>query len=197
MKRILNWFPAIALILMFAGYALAQAPAASPSPAASAVAAPAAAAPVVAAPPLDLGSFLSQVLSAVQGFGGLSWMAKVAAILALLIASMRVTVINNYTWAKLPSSLKPLVAPILALIAGLVTVQPFSWAGVLAWVMAGGGALIIDQVLDGIKSEPGLNPLFVSVINFFESLPVIGSGVLTQPVVAAQAVSSGQPPKAS
>ena len=208
---------AFTALLAFSSVAFADPAApASPAPAASAVAplpntAPvpaASAAPAVAASPaaapLDMGAFFSQALDTVKSLGGLSWGLKIAAIISLLIASMRVSAINAWTWAKLPNLLKPLVGPVLGLIGGLLTVHPINGPALLAWVMAGGGAVLIDNVLDGVKSQPGLSPLVVSLINFFESLPVVGSGTLTQPVVAdaapAPAVaqnSAGQKPAGS
>lgn len=123
--------------------------------------------------------FLAQILQAVAGFGGLSWMGKVSAICLLIVASMKVSFLQPL-WAKLPPIVQTLAAPMIALIGGLlgsaVGGQSLTLASALAYVGAGGGAVILHELLDGVKTIPGIGAVMVAIINIIEAIPVIGSG---------------------
>jgi hypothetical protein len=116
--------------------------------------------------------FLSQILSAVKSFGGLSWMLKVSAVLTIVISSMKVSFFRGLVWDKL-GALKPWLAPILGLLAGILTLGAgggMSLAGVMAWISAGAGAIIFHELLDTVKAIPGLGPMWVSVIDIISGL---------------------------
>lgn len=116
--------------------------------------------------------FLSQVLSAIQKFGGLSVLMKVSVVILLLISSMKVSFLNQLLWSKLGSWQK-IVAPVLGLAAGLFGLfgggTPVTIASVLAYLGAGLGATGLHELLDGIKTIPGIGPTWVSVISAIES----------------------------
>jgi hypothetical protein len=111
--------------------------------------------------------FFASVLETLKGFGGLSFTAKVSAVLVLFVSSMKVTVLEVY-WAKLGKA-KIWVSLGLAFVAGLVDafvgVDKFSWSVVFAYVLAGAGAPILHQVLDSVKAIPGLGKVYVGIIN--------------------------------
>lgn len=138
---------------------------------ASPTTAPAAAvaAPAAPAAPAD---FLTQVLATIQNFGGLSTLMKVSAVILLLIASVKVSFLNQLIWSKL-GIYQSLVAPVLGLIAGLVGLfgggSPITIASVLAYLGAGVGAMGLHEVLDGIKAVPGIGPTWVSIISAIEN----------------------------
>jgi cytochrome c oxidase subunit IV len=115
--------------------------------------------------------FLMQVLDVVKSFGGLSWAARIAALLTLAIALTKVSFLSKL-WDKLGAA-KVLLAPTLALLAGLVSMvasgTPVTAAGVAAWIFAGAGAIILHELLDGVKAIPGLGDKYVSFITFVES----------------------------
>lgn len=176
---------AIAL-MFFAVIVSAQSPvpatASSPVPAVSA-------APAVPAPTaLDDMSFLQKVMGFIQGFGGLSAMAKISGIILLIIATMKTTFLAPI-WAKLGNlggsgiSVQAWIAPILGLVAGILSLgSSLSWQAALAYIGSGAGAIILHQLLDDVKSWPGLGAAYVAAINFVEN-SVIGSG--GQPPAAA------------
>jgi hypothetical protein len=118
--------------------------------------------PVV--PDLPVASFLEQVFAAVKDFGGLSWGLKVIAVCTLLIASMKVSVLKPL-WDKL-GAFKVLAAPVLALVMGVVSLSTgavdgkITGAALMAWAMAGGGAIILHQLLDAIKELPMVGPKY-------------------------------------
>lgn len=120
--------------------------------------------------------FLNQVLSAIQGFGGLSFMLKVSAIITLIIASMKVSALNQLLWSKL-GSFQAWLAPILGLIAGILSLGsegPLSLAKVFAYMAAGSGAILLHELLDTVKAIPGLGAVYVAIINLIEG-SIIGS----------------------
>ena len=114
--------------------------------------------------------FMAQVFEAVKGFGGMSWGLKVAAILFLVIGSMKVSILRTYTWDKVPAALKVWLAPFLAFLAGMFSLGTFDKVQLAAWAFAGAGAVLLDQVLDGIKKIPGIGAQYIAVIDFISML---------------------------
>lgn len=124
-------------------------------------------------PTLD---FLTQFLNTVKGFGGLTWAAKVSSIIMLLVASMKVSVLNDLIWKKFGEK-QVWVAPLLGLVGGLLVLgfdpgSKLTLAGVLAYVTAGAGAVYLHEILDLVKAIPGLGSAYVALITLIEnSLP--------------------------
>jgi hypothetical protein len=112
--------------------------------------------------------FLSQVLSVIQGFGGMAWQMKITSIVLLLMASMKVSLLKPL-WQRLGGA-QAWLAPLLGLVVGVVSMNPFSWAGLVAYVSAGVGAIAAHELLDGLKKIPKLGPVYVRVIEITERL---------------------------
>ncbi len=150
--------------LMFMSLPLfAQAPVASATPAA-----------VVAAPASgDSAPFFAQVLEAIQKMGGLPTLLKVSTVILLLVASMKVSFLNDLIWSKL-GPYKSLAGTALGLIAGLVGLfgggAPVTIASVFAYLGAGVGATGLHELLDDIKALPGIGPVYLSIISMIESV---------------------------
>lgn len=117
--------------------------------------------------------FLAQVLDAIKNFGGLSTMLKISSIVALIVASMKVSFLNDLVWSKLGAA-KVWLAPVLGLVAGVLGLgsggAPITLASVFAYVSAGAGAVILHEILDSVKAIPGLGAGYVSFINMIESV---------------------------
>ncbi len=113
---------------------------------------------------LPLADFFTQVLAAVQGFGGLPWMAKISTIIMLLVGSMKVTFLRGLIWDRLGAA-KAWVAPVMALIAGIINMETITLPGVLAYMGAGAGAIILHQLLDLVKAIPGISSFWIAVID--------------------------------
>lgn len=114
--------------------------------------------------------FLAQVITAVKGFGGLTWMAKVGSICIILIASMKVSVLNKWVWSKL-GTLQGWVAPLLALVGGLLANgSALTWPMVFAYLGAGAGATYLHDILDLLKKIPGLGTAWVAIIDVIASV---------------------------
>lgn len=122
-------------------------------------------APVVDIPVSD---FLSQVLDAVKGFGGLSWLLKISAVITVILASMKVSFMRDLVWDKLGAA-KAWAAPILGLIVGILNLATagghITLPAILAYVSAGAGAIILHELLDTLKAVPGIGPKWVEIIS--------------------------------
>jgi hypothetical protein len=119
------------------------------------------------------GDFFAQVLDVITKFGGLTFVLKVAAIITLVISSMKVSVLNDLIWSKL-GAFQAWVAPILGLLAGILHLADngasISWASVFAYLSAGAGAIILHELLDSVKALPGLGEFWVGLIAAVEKL---------------------------
>lgn len=114
--------------------------------------------------------FLSQVWDVVQSMGGLHWAMKVSAIIVLVIASLKVSFLNDLIWSKL-GELKAWIAPVLGIVSGvllLLAQGQLSLPGVFAYFSAGVGALALHELLDTIKSVKGIGPVYVGLIDAIE-----------------------------
>ncbi len=129
------------------------------------------------ATPLPPADFLAQVIDAIKKLGGMTTMLKISTIILLLIASMKVSVLNTYVWSKLGEA-QVWVAPFLGLLAGLLGLGaggvPITTAVVFAYVTAGGGAVFLHELLDSLKAVPGLGAVYLKAIEIAER--VLGGG---------------------
>jgi len=117
--------------------------------------------------------FLERVFVTVRQMGGMDRLATVSAIITLLISSLKVSLLNKAVWSKLGEG-KVFVAPLLGLIGGILSAavagQPITLPLVVAYVMAGGGAVFLHEILDALKALPGLGPVYLKVIDIAEEI---------------------------
>jgi hypothetical protein len=121
-------------------------------------------------------SFFQQLVDTIKTFGGLETLAKISAILLLVVASMKVSFLNSLIWSKL-GAYQSLVAPALGLIAGVVSAfvghSGLSLASALGLIIAylgsGVGAVGLHELLDDVKAIPGIGPTYVAIIEAIES----------------------------
>lgn len=118
---------------------------------------------------LSMNSFMSDVLTFIANFGGLPTVGKISAAVLLLIASMKVSFIRGFVWDKL-GAFKALVAPLLGVFVGVLSMQPITLPGLAAYFFAGAGAIVLHELFDAIKSMPGIGPVYVSVIEMIQKL---------------------------
>lgn len=115
--------------------------------------------------------FLTQVLEYIKNFGGLETVLKISGAIALVISSMKVTFLKELLWDKM-GSWKVLVAPVLGLIAGLVALgvagAPFTFAAISAYVFSGAGAVIVHEILDAVKTLPGISAGVLKVVDLLK-----------------------------
>lgn len=111
--------------------------------------------------------FLQQVWLVIQGFGGLTFVAKCSTVIMIIVGSMKVSFLRPL-WTKL-GSLQIWVAPILGFLGGLATAftgqDKFSWAIVIAYTVAGAGAGHVHELLDLVKKVPGLGDVYMTIID--------------------------------
>ena len=114
--------------------------------------------------------FFVQVLEVIKVFGGLSTMLKISAVITLLVASMKVSFMNDLIWSKLGAA-KVYVAPTLGLIGGILGVGvegPVTAASIFAFVTAGAGAVFLHEILDSVKAIPGIGAIYITIINLIQ-----------------------------
>jgi hypothetical protein len=131
------------------------------------------AAPVVAE--MSDADFLLQIVRVVQELGGAKWGASVTLGIVVFISTVKVSVLRKY-W-DLIGSLKVLVAPSLALIAGIASLKlnPNAsahdlWPILAAWMLAGGGSVIVHQLLDAVKGLPFVGAKYDLMIEVVQGL---------------------------
>lgn len=117
--------------------------------------------------------FLSQVFDTIAKLGGMPTMVKISAIIMLVVASMKVSVLKRYVWDRL-GPLQVWLAPVLGLIAGILGLgangAPITLALVLTYVTAGTGAVFLHEILDSLKALPGIGPVYLAIIEVVERL---------------------------
>ena len=117
-----------------------------------------------------LPQFLSQVGTFIESCGGLSAWAIAAGSITLLIAAFKCSYFSPL-WEKL-GNFKTYAPLLLALVAGIVQLKAegkFSAAGVFSWLTVGAGAAILHDLLDGVKSIPGLSAIYKTIISLAQA----------------------------
>lgn len=124
----------------------------------------------IPAPVETVDGFFTQVLTFIKQFGGLPWVLKVAGIAAILISTLKVSVLRELIWDKLGDA-KVWAAPILGLIFGIASLgSGLTWASALAYVSAGAGAIILHELLDSAKAIPGIGSVWLSIIGVIQTI---------------------------
>lgn len=124
----------------------------------------------IPAPAETIEGFFSQTLTFIKQFGGLPWVLKIAGIAAILISTLKISVLREFTWDKLGNA-KVWAAPVLGLVFGIASQGTgLTLASALAYISAGAGAIILHELLDSIKAVPGIGSVWVSIINVIQSL---------------------------
>lgn len=117
-------------------------------------------------PDLD---FLGQVMQFISNYGGMPTMLKVSGGILLIIALLKTSFIAPM-WAKAPDLVKTIVAPLLGLAGALISQgSSLTWASAFAFATAGMGAVFLHEILDGVKTIPGLGAIYVTIIGLIEA----------------------------
>ena len=127
---------------------------------------------VVSEPTMSLDQFLALVLEKMKGFGGIPWTLKIAAILMILLGTLKVSFARP-VWDKL-GPYKALAAPVLSLLIGIISLganpnQMITGPGVVAYLFAGAGAIVLHELIDAIKSIPGIGPTYLNILVFMQT----------------------------
>lgn len=122
-------------------------------------------------------AFFASVITAIRSMGGLSTMMKISTVILLLIASMKVSVLNKYVWSRL-DGYQVWAAPVLGLLAGIFGLgakgAPITGGLIFAYITAGGGAVFMHEILDSLKNVPSLGPIYLKAITIAEN--ALGGG---------------------
>lgn len=142
----------------------------TPSPSATPNAVSALADSVQSSQAINSDSFVGDVMSVIdQWKGGIPLGLKIACVVLLLIASMKVSFIAPL-WNKL-GNFQAFMAPLLGLILGLTLLGsggPITIAAIFAYLASGAGAIALHELLDAIKAIPGIGTAYVAIINVIE-----------------------------
>lgn len=116
--------------------------------------------------PMTGSDFFSRLTQTFLAFGGMSWAMRVSSITLLVVATMKVTKLDDLLWSKL-RGLQAFAAPLLSLAGGISVLAAqgqLSWQAVWLYLGAGAGAIALHELLDAVKAIPGLGSGYVTVI---------------------------------
>ncbi len=105
---------------------------------------------------------------------GLTSQAKIASVIFLIVGATKNSALAPH-WDKIAKQYKPWVAPFLSLVATLVMVRPLTLESFLAAMATGAAAGYAANLLDLVKTIPGVGKLVVSIID------IVGA-ILKRPV---------------
>lgn len=116
--------------------------------------------------------FLNKVFLTIYQFGGIKFLILVAVSVLLCIGFFKFSSLRPI-WDRL-GRLKPLGAPVLSLFLGLLSLalsdEPLTIHGIVAYLFAGSGAIILHDILDAVKALPGISPAYANVISSLQGL---------------------------
>lgn len=133
--------------------------------------------PVPAPAEVPINEIISGMLKAIGDWRAIGWQAGLAASIAVLISTMKNSLLRAWIWDKL-GWWKVFVAPVLAMVAVLIFVKPFDMKAVMLALTTGAGAIAIHQFLDALKNAPFIKPWMTPILDFLAKLlksPVVPS----------------------
>lgn len=132
---------------------------------------------------LDLFKFWPQALELVKTWGGMTYALKVSAIVNVIVASTKLGVFRPI-WDKFKNvkitykgqvsmlDCQLIFVGLITILVGVVQQGDYSFAAIVAYVISGGGSVIMHQIVDALKTVPFIKPIIeviekiVSVITF-------------------------------
>ncbi len=125
------------------------------------------------APVPQTSNFLADVLANILTIGGWNILA-VSALITLIIALIKTSrQTNAMIWTRLGPA-KVLVAPLLAIVTGVIGLGtggvPITGALVFTYLTAGAGAVLLHEMLDALKDMPGIGKPYLALIALAEDL---------------------------
>lgn len=122
------------------------------------------------ATPVTPTDFLIQILQFVQSMGGAKWFVIAAGVISLLQSSMNLTALNSF-WTKFGKWGGPILGLIGGILAPLASGTATTLGGVMSYILAGGVAIYIQDILNLVKAIPGVGAIVIAIINYVETLP--------------------------
>jgi len=116
----------------------------------------------------DVMALFTQGWALVTGFKDLGTAGAIGGLVLLLISLVKSSLIRPL-WDKM-GAWKVLVAPALAFIYTVVTVQPLTLQAVVTSLIGGAMAVATHELLDAVKQLPGVGPVFIKAIDFVKGL---------------------------
>lgn len=164
MKKLI---PLLMVFLMIPLYVFAQDAAESAKPAVEAaaeVASVAAEAPVAVEDGEDIGGLLQGIVKVIGDWKQLGWQAGLAALLMLLLGTMKNSLLRKWLWDKIPQWGKVFVAPLLSMLIFFLSMDKFGWPEVAAAITTGGAAVYLHQIVKGLADAPFVGATIKAVL---------------------------------
>lgn len=114
-------------------------------------------------------SALTLVVNYAKGLSGLGTMGIISATVMLLVSLWKSSALQPY-WAQLPAWAQRWLGPVLGVLLALASLQNLSWNTILLGLQGGALAAAVNALLDTLKLIPGLNSVWVTIINFIEGV---------------------------
>ena len=126
---------------------------------------------------LSISALISDIGVVVTSFGGLSWVAKIAGIVLILVGLTKVSAdgkvpLLSSIWPAF-GSYNTYVAPVLGLILGILSLGltgTLSLAGVLAYMGSGAGAVLLNELITPILALPGISSVWTTVLTVIQQI---------------------------
>jgi len=117
---------------------------------------------------MDLMELFNQGWALITGFNQLDVAGKIGGIVLLVISIVKNSALRPL-WDK-AGAWKVMVAPVLSVVYALVMIHPFTLQGLMASLIGGALAVATHELLDGVKSLPGIGAGFQKAIDFVQGL---------------------------
>lgn len=129
---------------------------------------------------LSVGDFFASIMKYAGEFKDLALKYKIAGALTIILSTIKVSFLREKLWDKWGSA-KVLVAPIVGVIIGILMMEHITFKGILDYMVSiGGGAIVLHQLLDALKSKLVKYQWAQSLIGFIQG--VLPGGLLAPEV---------------
>lgn len=103
----------------------------------------------------SLGEVIQGLVKVFDDWKKLGWQAGLAALLMVLVSTLKNSMLRQFIWSKIPDWAKITVAPALSILAfGLSLGKDFTMAAFWAALTTGVAAVYMHEFLDGLKTAP-------------------------------------------
>lgn len=122
-------------------------------------------------PEENLGFIFEQILKAIGDWKAIGWQAGLAALLTVVIGTMKNSLFRAFIWDKIPQPFKVLVAPVVAiLVFALGMGKDFNLGALVAALTTGVASVYLHQLLLAIKELPFVGEKVKAVLDFLAKL---------------------------
>ena len=118
----------------------------------------------------DIAGLLQGIIKVIGDWKNIGWQAGLAALLMLLLGTMKNSLLRKWLWDKIPQWGKVLVAPILSIIIFALGMPKFGGPELIAALTTGAAAVYLHQLVKGLSEAPFVGGVMKSVLEFVAKL---------------------------